>query len=89
MYWEKLNLKPAMPEGCPNKVCEQENRNTCYNCGYFDYIPHQPNLDVCLECKGSGFTIFEQHVAAKTWKAQKSICPSCHGIGKVPKGETK
>ena len=34
----KLGTKDKMtkPEGCPNLDCRQENRNTCFKCGYYE-----------------------------------------------------
>jgi len=28
--------KMTKPEGCPNLDCRQENRNTCFKCGYYE-----------------------------------------------------
>ena len=45
MDTKNQKLTKPKPEGCPNKDCVRESRDTCYNCGYYDYIPNQPKPD--------------------------------------------
>lgn len=69
---EPKPLLDVKPEGCPNKACRQESRDTCYNCGYYDFEPCQPKPTYALTCDCCG-RAFSSPDAFPT----PQLCPKC------------